>query len=125
MSYWVHVLHEPKAFEAALRLSSDNWESEDWLLYESYINTLDEPTYSVYFVKSKDGTITAIFPNTIADNKGNCMCYAHIGQHSACSEEWIEEQEIALVSEWEELGNELVSIDYKLDIPIKYIKLIR
>ncbi len=50
----------------------------------------------VRFVKEKDGDITAVFPQ-LKYNKhlyGNKMltCYVHMGQHSSCSTDWIEEK---------------------------------
>lgn len=62
--------------------------------------------------------IFAYFPDLVADNKGNKTCYSHIGQHSACSEEYANESRKATKEESQPLSDELISIGYDLQ-PIK------
>lgn len=45
-------------------------------------------TYPVIFKKDRSGEVVAFFPETAKDgscNRGNIMCYAHVGQHSEAS----------------------------------------
>ncbi len=35
-----------------------------------------------------EGQVTAVFPTLPGTNQWNATCYAHIGQHGACSREW-------------------------------------
>lgn len=71
----------------------------------------------VMFVKVKEGDfsgdITAIFPTQIENNNGDVMCYAHVGQHSVASMEWVNESTVnATREEREDLLKELISIGY-------------
>lgn len=63
--------------------------------------------------------ITAVFPTlpgTVGDND-SMMCYAHIGQHSACSTGWYRENtRAANPEEYAPLARELESIGYVLDV---------
>lgn len=73
----------------------------------------------VVFLKEKDGSIMAYFPN-IDEGNGQKMCYAHIGQHSACSPEYAKECTPANEKEYSDLQDELVSVGYtKLSIAKK------
>jgi len=54
--------------------------------------------------------IFAYFPEEIFDSKGNATSYAHIGQHSACSNEYANESREAKLSEYKDLLNELVNV---------------
>lgn len=38
--------------------------------------------------RKRDAQITAVFPTLPANRDGNMTCYAHIGQHGACSLAW-------------------------------------
>jgi hypothetical protein len=68
----------------------------------------------VIFRKFKDdGSIIAFFPHEISDNKGNCMSYMHIGQHSAADYNGCLKITIpAKPEEYKYLLNELVRIGY-------------
>jgi len=63
--------------------------------------------------------ITAVFPTlpgTVGD-RDSMTCYAHIGQHSACSSGWIREKTWpAKPDEYRDLLAELESIGYRLRI---------
>lgn len=68
-----------------------------------------------------EGDITAVFPQLKYNKRlyGNSMLtgYAHIGQHTAVSKEWIKEDtEPANESEYKDLLNELQSIGYNLKV---------
>ncbi len=73
----------------------------------------------VLFVKDEDG-VFAYFPEMYYYGRGsrsnNTMrtCYAHIGQHSACSCDYIDECELAIKEEYEDLLKELRGIGYDL-----------
>lgn len=70
----------------------------------------------VKFLIHPDGDLMAYFPYMKADNKGNKTCYAHIGQHSACSPEYAKECRYAGTNEYGDLKTELESIGYELRI---------
>lgn len=53
----------------------------------------------------------AVFPE-IEGSHGNMLCYAHIGQHSSCSREYIRGKRLATKEEYQRLLNELVSLGY-------------
>jgi len=61
--------------------------------------------------------ILAVFPYEMATPSGNCSCYAHVGQHSACDYNYIiRYSKPASVEEVKELSEELISIGYELKI---------
>ncbi len=64
----------------------------------------------VFFVKSDDGEITAVFPE-LRDGKF-LTCYARIGQHSNCHPLWVDAQMPAEEHEYADLLEELKSIGY-------------
>ena len=75
----------------------------------------------VLFVKSEDDEITSVFPYEVGtNNPDTMMCYAHIGQHGTCSEEWVKESlkenEIVSKEEYSDLFKELYSIGYRLNV---------
>ena len=64
-----------------------------------------------------ENELFAFFPDIEADNQGNKLSYAHIGQHSACSIEYANEATKATTDEYQSLYNELTKvIDYKLNV---------
>lgn len=74
---------------------------------------------TVEFLIEKDDipTVFAYFPDSNWDDKGAYKtCYAHIGQHSACSTTYAEECVTALSEEYKELKRELEDWGYDLDI---------
>jgi hypothetical protein len=67
--------------------------------------------------KDREGSIpevTAVFPREFYNKAGTyCYCYSHIGQHSSCMLEWVDEfTRPATQEEYKDLYNELVSIGY-------------
>ena len=67
----------------------------------------DDYKTDVIFLIDKDGTdVFAYFPNEEYDDQYK-TCYAHVGQHSACSEEYAMECEIATEAQYKELKEEL------------------
>jgi hypothetical protein len=59
--------------------------------------------------------LLAVFPDIPADGKGNITCYAHVGQHSGASLEYVRELETTMDG-IEELKAELESIGYELNV---------
>lgn len=76
-----------------------------------------EPT-TVIFRKYPGGDIIALFPYVIADSAGYfCQSYQHIGQHGGADYHAVLSQtQPARLSEYLDLGEELESIGYFLDI---------
>jgi hypothetical protein len=70
---------------------------------------LPHTNVSFFIEKDSDNEVFAFFP----DEK---MSYAHIGQHSACSIEYVNECKPATREQYEPLAQELRSIGYELNI---------
>ena len=72
----------------------------------------------VVFRKFKDhGDIIALFPNEIADRRGNVMSYQRVGQHSGADYNGcIAASTPATASEYKELANELKQVGLNLKI---------
>ena len=66
----------------------------------------------VVFYIDTDGDVFAYFPNDDADDKGNKTCYAHVGQHSACSPDYVKKLKKATPEEYASLQKELVGQGY-------------
>lgn len=66
---------------------------------------------NVVFRRENNGEILAVF-GEIADNNYNLVCYAHIGQHAACSLEYYHSTKPATAGEYQNLLNELKYIGY-------------
>lgn len=58
--------------------------------------------------RTKDFEVTAVFPTIAANNKGDMTCYAHVGQHAACSYGWYQGTRPAVPSEYSDLWAELL-----------------
>lgn len=70
----------------------------------------------VIFRKYRDGEIIALFPDTKADMRGNCMSYQHIGQHGAADYNWVvSNTQLATLREYKKLYQELLRQGYKKD----------
>lgn len=73
----------------------------------------------VIFRKEKDGDITAVFPALPASYDAPMTCYAHIGQHSACSHGWYVTTKPASEAEYADLLAELRRIYEESEDPVK------
>jgi hypothetical protein len=63
------------------------------------------------------GEVLAIFPQCVGTmNVYTCMCYAHIGQHSAMDISYARNGRLARPDEYAKLQSELESLGYNLDI---------
>ena len=77
-----------------------------------------------FYKELKYNSILAVFPdeprmtlNNEGDNSIYYACYAHIGQHSECESEYLDECErIDNPEGYEDLKNELESIGYNLKV---------
>lgn len=71
----------------------------------------------VIYRKGAGGEVVAFLPELPA-NRGNVVCYAHIGQHNEASMEYYHNTKTALPSEYEPLHKELKAIynDYELSV---------
>lgn len=69
----------------------------------------------VVFRKFPEGDIIALFPEEIADFKGNILSYQRIGQHGGASPELLNELNPASLDEYLPLKKELESIGYILE----------
>lgn len=74
----------------------------------------------VTFRKFDDGDVIALFPDEIADFKGNITSYMEIGQHSAASKELLDDLAIPTPDEIASLKKELEEV-YD-DVELEYIK---
>jgi len=77
---------------------------------------------------TRRGEITAVFPTVPGTNEGGSMtCYAHVGQHGACSWGWYRATEPAKPEEYADLLAELKLI-YERDLggegiwPLKVVR---
>ena len=82
-------------------------------------NIIKMETQKVVF-KMMDDEVIAIFPNNLYSEilYGNTMVdsYMHVGQHSACAVELIDELEDASEEQYKDLKIELEEIGYNLDV---------
>jgi hypothetical protein len=69
-----------------------------------------------FLYDAKNDEVFAYFPEIDGDNKGNKTCYAHIGQHSACSPEYVKECKRATKEQYQPLMKELEEIGYNLQV---------
>lgn len=67
------------------------------------------PTLPVIF-RMYRGELCAYFPTEKYDERGNIMCYVHVGQHGAASRVWLRKGRRATVAEYAPLLAELRSI---------------
>lgn len=69
---------------------------------------------NVKFVYTKQyDEVTAVFINEYSHFLD---CYAHIGQHSLCCIEWVNEQRKATKKQYKDLLNELTNIGYNVTV---------
>lgn len=78
-----------------------------------------EPIVPVLFrADSEPGdNITAVFP-TLPGSPGLMSCYAHIGQHSSCSRDWLRTTRPAKPEEYASLKRELESAPYRYQLKV-------
>ena len=79
---------------------------------------MEAKTIVVFLIEKESNDVFAFFPREDyyrykSDTK---TCYAHIGQHSACSMEYAKECKLATKNEYKDLEIELKSIGYDLYI---------
>lgn len=69
----------------------------------------------VKFIKFKEGDVIALFPDEIADTKGNIMSYQHIGQHGGASKDLLHYKRATFI-QYKDLAKELENIGYNIVI---------
>lgn len=77
-----------------------------------------------FFYHQDNDDIFAYFPEILEGKKYNvrtgeeifCSSYAHVGQHSACSNLYVKECKKATPEQYKDLKEELTSIGYNLKI---------
>lgn len=69
----------------------------------------------VTFVTDSTGEVTALFPD-LPSNPGYVLCYAHIGQHSEASREWVRKQRQSTIDERAQLLREVSGIYGALEV---------
>lgn len=74
--------------------------------------TTPTATLAVIFRKDrgKNPAVTAVFPTEPAGERGEMTCYAQVGQHSACSHQWLQTTRAAKPAEYADLLAELRQI---------------
>jgi hypothetical protein len=79
---------------------------------------LDKHKTKVIFRKFSDGDIIALFPEIVANARGDCESYMHIGQHSGADYfHIISTTELATPEEYEGLRAELTDyVGYNLEV---------
>lgn len=83
--------------------------------------TIEPPTL-VLFRRDRRaaGEVTAVFPEMPGTNDpGTMSCYAHVGQHSSCSKEWLQTTRPATPTEYACLKRELESAPYWYDLIVR------
>lgn len=115
--------------EDELNFHVEDWEEETTYLFEE----LEEPTNVQFYLATYDANesdeqpyreVLAVFVDEIENDRygvGKCFsCYAHLGQHSTCSQGFLREKcrkiNVNSTEEYQDLKTELESIGYNLNI---------
>jgi hypothetical protein len=70
-------------------------------------------TQVIFRIFPSENEVVALFPNVIADSKGNIYSYTHFGQHSIADYDLVMQQtKPAIKEQYTQLYNELVRIGY-------------
>lgn len=78
----------------------------------------NQETTRVLFRKSRDGEITAVFPDQ-RETSHMFACYAHVGQHGLCDEAWVRESTgCAKPAEYAALKAELEAEPYGYELVV-------
>ncbi len=77
----------------------------------------EKVTVTFYLDADGSGDVFAYFPEMNYDRSGDLKsCYAHVGQHSSCSPNYVQDCELATPEQYSDLKHELESIGYNLNI---------
>lgn len=82
---------------------------------DEILATEKELMTSVLF-KVEGSEVCAVMPYEIFDRQGNMTNYAHVGQHSACSPDYVNKLKNATESEYAVLKSELETAGYKINV---------
>ena len=82
-----------------------------------------EFTPVLFRADKKDGEVTAVFPTLVASTHDeSMMCYAHVGQHSGCSRQWVRRNtRPATFEEYRDLKAELEGAPYGYRLMVRKI----
>ena len=76
-------------------------------------------TQTPVLFRMDEGGVTAVFPCLPADHFGNDMtCYAHVGQHGACSVGWYQTTKAATPDQYAALKAELEAAPYHYQLRV-------
>jgi len=75
-----------------------------------------EPKYFDHPAEEVFALFPEIYDNELVYEKTMLTCYAHVGQHSSCHIDFVDESREATLKEYLTLKEELISLGYKLDI---------
>lgn len=81
------------------------------------IMTEDSPVVVIFRADNGGDNITAVFPEIPGTvGRDDMTCYAHVGQHSACTRAWYYTTRPARPDEYRDLAAELAGLGYKLTV---------
>jgi len=67
-----------------------------------------------------DGQVVAVFPDVPGTGDPNTMaCFSHVGQHSSCTQEWLQTTTPAWSSDYAALKAELESPPYEYTLKVR------
>lgn len=73
-------------------------------------------------IKTKEfkGTVFALFPHEVCNNRGEVTTYQHVGQHSSADyNHCIKNSRLATESEYNDLKKEMESLGYNINVVTK------
>jgi hypothetical protein len=105
------------------KFKSSSFNDDNISEYQGIDNYLKASIDDVIFLWEDclDADVFAYFPNTIFDARKNKTSYSHIGQHSACSEEYARGCKLATPKEYKDLKNELERMGYVLNVLPEFV----
>lgn len=101
---------------------SRNKASDELKRKQSFLRVTDSEgriSEDVVFLKEDNNDVLAVFPNSygFADNYADTMtCYEHVGQHSTCTYDYVDELTKASEKDYAPLYNELKSVGYNVNV---------
>jgi len=80
-------------------------------------NYITDIVFRVDTSKDFKGTVFALFPHEVSDEKGHVNSYQHVGQHSSADyNHCINTSKLATAEEYADLKEEMESIGYKINV---------
>lgn len=95
--------------------------------FNKEIKETEEALKTDVIFKLEGDNVVAVMPYEISDTHGNMTSYARIGQHSACSPDYVKKLKTATEAEYMELKKEMEAAGYKIKVikKIEYGKYIQ